>query len=144
MNLKNENYRIIDKNLFEDFLKDDNKLYYLYHYIVVEYKEDNKNKYLKIDNIKDLNKLKNVNILYKYYIERIHYYNNEDDNFFYEEGYPTHIYNLGYFFIGGFIKNNEKKKIEKILKQYKDSYLNMNFPFNDNEFLSLNKSKINF
>ena len=116
MNLKDENYHIIDEKLFKDFLQDDKKLYYLYHYIVAEYKEDSLTKYLKIDNVEDLTKLNNKNILYKYYIERIHYYNNEDDNFFYEEGYPSHIYNLGYFFIGGFIKTNENKKIEKILK----------------------------
>ena len=116
MNLKDENYHIIDEKLFKDFLQDDKKLYYLYHYIVAEYKEDGLTKYLKIDNVEDLTKLNNKNILYKYYIERIHYYNNEDDNFFYEEGYPSHIYNLGYFFIGGFIKTNENKKIEKILK----------------------------
>ncbi len=139
MNLKDENYHIIDEKLFKDFLQDDKKLYYLYHYIVVEYEENNTIKYSKIDNLKELNKFKNKNILYKYYIERIHYYNNEDDNFFYEEGYPSHIYNLGYFFIGGFIKINENKKIEKLLKQYKDNYLNIVFPFNDEKFLSLNK-----
>ncbi len=144
MNLKDENYHIIDKTLFEDFLNDDEKLYYLYHYIVVEYKDKNDIKYLKIDNIKDLKKLKDLNVQYKYYIKRIHYYNNESDNLFFEEGYPSYIYNLGYFFIGGFIKTNEKEKMKKLLKEYKSNYKNLSFELNDKEFLSLNKSVINF
>ena len=144
MNLKEENYHIIDKNLFKDFLNDDENLYYLYHYIVYEYQDENNIKYLKIDNVNNLNKVDNLNVLYKYYIKRIHYYNNESDNLFFEKGYPSYIYNLGYFFIGGFIKTNEKEKIEKLLKEYKSNYKNLNFEFNDKEFLSLNKSVINF
>lgn len=52
------------------------------------------------------------------------------------------IYNVGYFYIGGFIENKngeELSKINKLFQDYNNNYDKMNFPFNDKEYLNLNK-----
>ena len=132
MILKNKNYFLINKNEYEDIFKNDKKGVYLYHFIYV--------KYIKIDNTKDLELLNDKKILVKYYIRKIHYFN-ECDNLSFEYGEPYYIYNVGYFYIGGFIENKngeELSKINKLFQGYNNNYDKMSFPFNDREYLNLN------
>lgn len=74
MLFEKENYIITNEDTFYDFLEYDKKRVYLYHFIIVRYKENNKIKELKIDQIKDLNILNDKKIIYKYYIRKVHYY----------------------------------------------------------------------
>ena len=102
--------------------------------------KDNNIEYMKIDNIDNLKEIDNLNVLVKYYVQKIHYlYDCSNDNF--EYGEPYFIFNVGYFYIGGFIKNNDDEvmKIRKLFEKYVDNYSSMHFPFNDVEYLSLNK-----
>lgn len=146
---QDKNYSIINKELYEKILgdiklKEENEIY-LYHYIVIKYRDNNDIKTVEIDQIKDLSMIDNKDILYKYYIKKIHYYT-ESGNYLYEYGEPYYIYNIGYFYIGGFIETpkEELEKIRELFASYNNNYKNMEFPFNDEEFISLNKSVINF
>ncbi len=135
--LENVNYKIITKEKYEKILQEsDKKTYYLYHYIL--YKCES-NEIIKIDQIKDLEKIKDKIILTKYYIERIHYYN-EDYNENYELGFPSYIYNLGYFYIDGFIDmhKEEEENVRKLFNNYDKHFKELNFPFTDSEFLRKN------
>ena len=75
----------------------------------------------------------------------MHYYN-YFDNVMYDEGEPTYIYNIGYFFLGGDLACNNKDReiILKKVDKYNQEYSNTKFPFTDYEFLSNNKSTILF
>ncbi len=90
--------------------------------------------------MKDLEKIKNKNIVTKYYICKIHYFNdcNNDD---FELGDPYHIYDIGYFYIGGFMENEKvsDEVIKTLFDDYDKKYNYINFPFDDKEFLSFNK-----
>ena len=140
---KDEITNIIDGKFYYDMLSDlDDKSIntYCYHFIIVKYKENNKILEIKIDNFKDLDKIKDKDIIVKYYIEKLHYYNYYD-NILYDDGEPIHICNLGYFQINGeFPINKEIKKIlDKLFNEYDNNYKNIKFELNDKEFLSLNK-----
>ncbi len=140
MILKNKNYFLINKNEYEDILKNDREDVYLYHFIYIKYLENDNVKYIKIDNTKDLELLNDKKILVKYYIRKIHYFN-DCDNLSFEYGEPYYIYNVGYFYIGGFIENKngeELSKINKLFQDYNNNYDKMSFPFNDREYLNLN------
>ena len=146
MLFNDENYSIIDKKMYEDLIDgSDKKEFYLYHYIFVVYQDNIDIKTIKIDQVKDLYKLKDLHIIYKYYIIKAHYYN-EFNNIMYDEGMPTFVYNIGYFLVGGDAKTkkSDKKEFEKLLENYNSNYSNMDFPYDDTKFLSLNKSIINF
>ncbi len=141
MEFKDNITKIIDEKLYKILLND---LYdksiktYLYHFIVVKYKDHNNIYTMKIDNLKDLNKIKDKEILIKYYVEKLHYYN-EFSNDLYADGMPCHIYNMGYFLIDGDIELNDKEKLElnELFIKYQNNY--SNFKNNDIDFLSLNK-----
>lgn len=140
MILKNKNYFLINKNEYEDILKNDREDVYLYHFIYVKYLESGSVKYIKIDNVKDLKLLDNKEIVVKYYVKKIHYFN-DCDNLSFEYGEPYYIYNVGYFYIGGFIENKngeELSRINKLFQRYNNNYDKINFPFNDREYLILN------
>lgn len=146
MILENKKFSITNEEMFNHMINDTDKNdYYLYHYIIVVYKTNNNIKNIKIDQIKDLYKLDNLNVIYKYYIKRMHYYN-YFDNVMYDEGEPTYIYNIGYFFLEGDLSCNNKDReiILKKVDKYNQEYSNMKFPFTDYEFLSNNKSTILF
>lgn len=142
MILENKNFFITNEKMFNQMINDTDKNdYYLYHYIIVVYKINNTIETIKIDQINDLDKLDNLNVIYKYYIKRMHFYN-YFDNVMYDEGEPTYIYNIGYFFLDGDVSCNKKDKeiIFNKINKYNQEYSNMKFPFTDNEFLSNNKS----
>ena len=114
---------------------------YLYHFIIFKYAD----KYIKVDNLNDLDSINEEGLICKYYIEKIHFYDdvrNED----FEFGDAYHIYNVGYYYIGGFVKSRliSKDVINKTFSDYIANYKNMTFLFTDSEFLKLNKSKILF
>lgn len=137
---EDKNFYIINKTEYDDILKDNKEDIYLYHFIFAKYIDNNVIKYTKIDDSKDLKMLESKKILIKYYIEKIHYYNDcNNDNF--EYGEPYYIFNIGHFYIGGFIKNKdiEIKKVKDLFKKYTNSFPTMIFPFSDKEYLSLNK-----
>ena len=140
MIFEDKNYLIIDENEFEYELIKNKDDVYLYHFIIVKYQNNTDIDYIKIDQIKDLIKMNDKKIICKYYIKKIHFYNDSDnDNF--EYGEPYYIYNVGYFYIGGFISSKQEDllKIKKMFKTYEDAYKIGVFPFDDVEFLSLNK-----
>jgi hypothetical protein len=98
-------------------------------------------KFIKIDNVKDLKLLDDKEIIVKYYVKKIHYFN-ECNNVCFEYGEPYYIYNVGYFYIGGFIENKnaeELSRINKLFQDYNDNYDKMSFPFSDSDYLNLNK-----
>lgn len=140
MKFEDNNYFIINKEKYNEILEDNVENVYLYHFIYVKYIEKENIKFIKIDNINDLDKLKNKNVLVKYYISKIHYFNDCSNDEF-EYGEPYYIYDIGYFYIGGFIKNKEEevKKIKEMFENYNVKYKSMNFPFDDKKYLSLNK-----
>ena len=140
MILKNKNYFLINKNEYEDILKNDREDVYLYHFIYIKYLESGSVKYIKIDNVKYLKLLDNKEIVVKYYVKKIHYFN-DCDNLSFEYGEPYYIYNVCYFYIGGFIENKneeELSRINKLFQRYNNNYDKMSFPFNDREYLNLN------
>lgn len=140
MKFEDKNYFIIDKKKYEDVLKEDQENVYLYHFIYVKYMEADTMKFIKIDDVKDLKKIEGKNVLIKYYVEKIHYFNDCENESF-EYGEPYFIFNIGYFYIGGFINNKEEetKKVKNLFNKYKKNYPKIHFPFNDIEYLSLNK-----
>ncbi len=140
MKFKDNNYFAIDKSEFDNVLNEDRENVYVYHYIVVKYINDNKIDFKKVDNFNDLKLLEDKKILSKYYIAKIHYFN-ECRNDKFEYGEPYFIFNVGYFYIGGFIKNkkDETEKIKVLFEKYENDYHTMQFPFDDVEYLSLNK-----
>lgn len=146
MILENKNFFITNEKMFNQMINDTDKNdYYLYHYIIVIYKINNNIETIKMDQKNDLYKLDNLNVICKYYIKRMHYYN-YFDNVMYDEGEPTYIYNIGYFFLDGDLACNNKDReiILKKVDKYNQEYSNMKFPFTDHEFLSNNKSTILF
>ena len=114
---------------------------YLYHFIIYKYKD----KYIKVDNMSDLKKIDYNNLICKFYIEKIHFFN-ESGNDYFEYGNAYHIYNLGYYYIGGFVTSKllKKDKVKKVFKEYMSNYKNMDFPFTDAEFIEKNKNKMLF
>ena len=146
MIFEDKNWAIIDKGLFDKIANESEKNeIYLYHFLVVIYKDQNNTKTIKIDNVDDLNKTKDYDIIYKYYIEKCHFYN-EFNNVLYAEGEPYYIHNIGYFLIGGDIPTTkvDQEIIEKMFKEYNETYTNSKSIDDDVKFLSLNKSVINF
>ena len=124
----------IEKNTYESELNNDvNK--YLYHFIVCEMKNG---KILKVDNYNNLNLLNSNDILYKYYVEKIHYFKDKD-NPHKEYGSAYYIHNIGYFYIGGLIENENlsKEQINNIIEQYKEFYSKFSKE-NDIEYLKKN------
>ena len=75
MILKNKNYFLINKNEYEDILKNDREDVYLYHFIYIKYLDSGSVKFIKIDNVKDLKLLDDKEIVVKYYVKKIHYFN---------------------------------------------------------------------
>lgn len=140
-----ENISVITEEEFNCELEGVKDKAYLYHFIIVKYKEKYDIKTLKLDQVEDLEELKSKEIITKYYLKKIHYYNSCDNENF-ALGEPHHIYNLGFFYIGGILNSSKDNLIliKELLKEYEDNYKNMKFPFTDEEFLSLNKSVINF
>lgn len=143
MDIKDKIVKIIDKELYEKLLEDLNNKYiktYLYHFIIVKYKDNNDTFTVKIDNIKDLKGIEDKEILVKYYLEKIHYFN-EFDNDLYAEGSPLHIYNIGYFLFDGDVKTDKQTKevLDQLFDEYENNYNNLSQQFNDLTFLSLNK-----
>lgn len=109
----------IEKNTYESELNNDvNK--YLYHFIVCEMKNG---EILKVDNYNNLNLLNSNDILYKYYVEKIHYFKDKDNPHI-EYGSTYYIHNIGYFYIGGLIENENisKEQINNMIEQYKEFY----------------------
>ncbi len=140
MEFKDKITNIINEELYNKLLSDldeRNIKTYFYHFIVVKYKDHNDISTIKIDNIKDLDNIKDKEILSKYYVEKLHYYN-RFDNDLYAEGMPCHIYNLGYFLVDGDV-NSINIELNKLFDEYDKNYSNIKFEFNDIEFLSLNK-----
>lgn len=143
---EDKNYSIIDEKYYNSLMKNINKNEtYLYHFITVKYRDNNDIITVNIDQVKDLNQIKDKNILFKYYVQNIHFYN-EFNNILYDNGEPYYIYNIGYFLIGGDVSMNKKDKeiARSMFDKYNKEYLDMRFPFSDEEFLSNNKSIINF
>lgn len=93
MILKNKNYFLINKNEYEDILKNDREDVYLYHFIYIKYLDSGSVKFIKIDNVKDLKLLDDKEIVVKYYVKKIHYFN-ECSNGCFEYGEPYYIYNM--------------------------------------------------
>lgn len=141
MNFKDKNYYLIDRKEYEDILKNDREDIYLYHFIYIKYLENGSVKFIKIDNVKDLELLDDKEIIVKYYVNKIHYFNDCSNGCF-EYGEPYYIYNVGYFYIGGFIENKnteELSRINKLFQDYNDNYDKMSFPFSDSDYLNLNR-----
>lgn len=137
---------IMKKETFDNLMKDrDTEETYDYHCIIVKYQDNTNTLTMKIDKVEDLEKLKDLNVISKYYVRKIHYYN-ETDNLLFDEGEECHIENLGYFFLDGMVElsNNDKEKVEEMFDNYDKNYNNMNFEFTDEEFLALNQSVMNF
>lgn len=141
MNIEDKISGIINESEYANFLKDRNhKETYLYHFILVKYKDHNDICSIKIDSKDDIKKIVDKNILYKYYIEKIHYYN-EFNNIQYDKGMPIHIYNLGFFEMNGDLplSKEEKNQISDLFSEYEKNYNSIYFDFDDETFLSLNK-----
>lgn len=137
---------IISKETFDKLINDRYiEETYDYHCIIVKYQDNTDILTIKIDKVEDLIKLKDLNIISKYYVRKIHYYN-ETDNLLFDEGEECHIENLGYFFLDGMVElsDNDKEKVEEMFDNYDKNYNNMNFEFTDEEFLVLNQSAMNF
>ena len=137
---------IISKEIFDKLINDRYiEETYDYHCIIVKYQDNTDILTIKIDKIEDLIKLKDLNIVSKYYIRKIHYYN-ETDNLLFDEGEECHIENLGYFFLDGMVElsDNDKEKVEEMFDNYDKEYTNMTFEFTDEEFLNRNKSILKF
>ena len=137
---------IISKETFDNLMKTrDMDKTYDYHYIIVKYQDNTDILTMKIDKVEDLIKLKDLNVISKYYVRKIHYYN-ETDNLLFDEGEPCCIVNLGYFFLNGMvdIPEKENEELEAEFNNYDDNYNNMSFEFTDEEFLNRNKSILKF
>lgn len=137
---------IISKETFDNLMKTrDMDKTYDYHYIIVKYQDNTDILTMKIDKVEDLIKLKDLNVISKYYVRKIHYYN-ETDNLLFDEGEPCYIVNLGYFFLNGMvdIPEKENEELEAEFNNYDDNYNNMSFEFTDEEFLNRNKSILKF
>ena len=137
---------IISKETFDNLMKTrDMDKTYDYHYIVVKYQDKTDILTMKIDKEEDLEKLNNLKVISKYYVEKNHYYN-ESDNLLFDEGEPCYIVNLGYFFLNGMVElsNKGKEKVKEMFDNYDKEYTNMTFPFTDEEFLNRNKSILKF
>lgn len=119
---------------------------YDYYFIIVKYVENNEIKELLIDQVNDLDKLKNKKILYKYFINKIHYLNEPLGFYSSDNGEAYHIYNIGYFYIDGYFdqEKDELLKIKELYKKYNNDYSSIVFPFSDEEFLLKNESVILF
>ena len=136
----------ISKETFDNLMKTrDMDKTYDYHYIIVKYQDNTDILTMKIDKVEDLIKLKDLNVISKYYVRKIHYYN-ETDNLLFDEGEPCYIVNLGYFFLNGMvdIPEKENEELEAEFNNYDDNYNNMSFEFTDEEFLNRNKSILKF
>lgn len=137
---------IISKETFDKLINDRYiEETYDYHCIIVKYQDNTNILTMKIDKVEDLIKLKDLNVVSKYYIRKIHYYN-ETDNLLFDEGEECHIENLGYFFLDGMVElsDNDKEKVKEMFDNYDKNYNNMNFEFTDEEFLNRNKSILKF
>ena len=137
---------IISKETFDKLINDrDIEETYDYHCIIVKYQNNTDILTMKIDKVEDLIKLKDLNVVSKYYVRKIHYYN-EADNLLFDEGEPCYIVNLGYFFLNGMvdIPENKNEELEAGFHNYDENYNNMTFEFTDEEFLALNQSAMNF
>lgn len=137
---------IISKETFDNLMKTrDMDKTYDYHYIIVKYQDNTDILTMKIDKVEDLIKLKDLNVISKYYVRKIHYYN-ETDNLLFDEGEPCYIVNLGYFFLNGMVDISEKEneELEAGFHNYDENYNNMSFEFTDEEFLNRNKSILKF
>ena len=132
---------IISKETFDKLINDRYiEETYDYHCIIVKYQDNTDILTMKIDKVEDLIKLKDLNIISKHYVRKIHYYN-DSDNVIYDEGEECHIENLGYFFLNGMVELSDKgkEKVKEMFDNYDKEYTNMTFEFTDEEFLSLNK-----
>ena len=137
---------IISKETFDKLINDRYiEETYDYHCIIVKYQDNTDILTMKIDKVEDLIKLKDLNVISKYYVRKIHYYN-ETDNLLFDEGEPCYIVNLGYFFLNGMvdIPEKENEELEAEFNNYDDNYNNMSFEFTDEEFLNRNKSILKF
>ena len=137
---------IISKDTFDKLINDRYiEETYDYHCIIVKYQDNTDILTMKIDKVEDLIKLKDLNVVSKYYVRKIHYYN-ETDNLLFDEGEPCYIVNLGYFFLNGMVElsNKGKEKVKEMFDNYDKEYTNMTFPFTDEEFLNRNKSILKF
>lgn len=137
---------IISEETFDKLINDrDMDKTYDYHYIVVKYQDNTDILTMKIDKVEDLIKLKDLNVISKYYVRKTHYYN-ETDNLLFDEGEPCYIVNLGYFFLNGMVElsNKGKEKVKEMFDNYDKEYTNMTFEFTDEEFLNRNKSILKF
>ena len=129
-----KNFTIITKDLYEKVLNEDDN-FYPYHYILVKYQDNKGIKTIEINQVKDLYKIKELNVLCKYYIKKLHFYT-ETGNYLYEYGEPYYIFNVGYFYIGGVIKTkkDELMKIKEMFEKYNKEYSKMKFSFDDKSF----------
>lgn len=138
MNINHNFYEITEKEFYDniDYYKDK---VYLYHFIIFVYED----KYVKVDTIDELNKINTSGLISKYYVEKIHFFNECDYEEF-EYGEPYYIYNLGYFYIGGFVKDKllDKEYALNLFDNYNQNFSKMKFDFNDQEFLNKNKKLI--
>lgn len=137
---------IISKETFDKLINDrDIEETYDYHCIIVKYKDNTDILTIKIDKVEDLIKLKDLNVISKYYVRKIYYYN-ETDNLLFDEGEECHIENLGYFFLNGMVElsNKGKEKVKEMFDNYDKEYTNRSFEFTDEEFLNRNKSILKF
>lgn len=137
---------IISKETFDKLINDRYiEETYDYHCIIVKYQDNKDILTIKIDKVEDLIKLKDLNVISKYYVRKIHYYN-ETDNLLFDEGEECHIENLGYFFLDGMVElsDNDKEKVKEMFDNYDKEYTNMTFEFTDEEFLNRNKSILKF
>ena len=137
---------ITTKETFDNLMNDrDIDRTYDYHCIIVKYQDNTDILTMKIDKVEDLEKLKDLKVISKYYVRKIHYYN-ESDNLLFDEGEECHIENLGYFFLNGMVElsKENKKIVEEMFKKYDSEFNNITFEFTDEEFLSLNKSVFKF
>lgn len=137
---------IINKERFDNLIEDrETDRTYDYHCIIVKYQENMDILTMKIDKVEDLEKLKDLKIISKYYVRKIHYYN-ESDNLLFDEGEECHIENLGYFFLNGMVELSDKdrKIVKEMFQKYDNEFNNITFDFTDEEFLSLNKSVFKF
>ena len=137
---------ITTKETFDNLMNDrETDRTYDYHCIIVKYQHNTDILTMKIDKVEDLEKLKDLKVISKYYVRKIHYYN-ESNNLLFDEGEECHIENLGYFFLNGMVELSDKdrKIVEEKFEKYDNEFNNIIFDFTDEEFLSLNKSVFKF
>ena len=137
---------ITTKETFDNLMNDrEIDRTYDYHCIIVKYQDNTDILTMKIDKVEDLEKLKDLKVISKYYVRKIHYYN-ESDNLLFDEGEECNIKNLGYFFLNGMVELSDKdrKIVEEMFQKYDNKFNNITFDFTDEEFLSLNKSVFKF